>query len=703
LNSDGAWTYVMNDAHEEFVEGVLYSDSFVAEATDGTKQTVSVFIKGTNDQPWIIRGPLTLTQTFTEGPNHLYVDSGITLGDRDGRLPKVDQKLSGAVIQITEGFTDGDLLMLGSDVDGFVLPSTMTSSYDALTHTLTISGTDTVFNYQTVLRSVNFYNARNNLPLTSPDRKITIQTIDTSGVQSTNKSDAETYTVKVVGVNSAPVVTMSTATAIYIENGDPLSVLTPSVALSKSGTVSLANNDDGENLISASVLISGGYQVGDTLSCTIPVTVSGVTAAFDIATHTLNITGAASVADYTAILNSVKFFSSIDRSDATLRLLKWNVTDALGVVSNTGQSNVNFVFNNDAPVLATEVDRFFAPMLVSTTTQLPLPVGVVGTLLSDLLAGVTDKDFVNPNVSGVDTGVTLVNVNAGLAAVYYTKDNGATWGRFLKSTTNPTFELPLIADANTRLYIRPFLGVEGVLDNVLTIRAWDHSGMNPAGKSLSVTADTVGGSTEFSLATDTISVVIADVIGTSGVDTVTGTTGSDVILANGGADVITTGDGNDTVVLNASNVTELSATNAMLIDGGAGVNLLRLVSAPGVTLDLSAVAAKVTHFSVVDVTGNGNNTVKLSLNDVLNLSGAVDNAATVDVDESKMVVVKGEAGDVLNLTDRVDWQAVTTGELGASLASTYGAAYGFAAGRTYTHYSQGGAHLYVDELITHPA
>jgi Ca2+-binding RTX toxin-like protein len=211
-----------------------------------------------------------------------------------------------------------------------------------------------------------------------------------------------------------------------------------------------------------------------------------------------------------------------------------------------------------------------------------------------------------------------------------------------------------------------------------------------------------GGTTALSTATDTISVVIADVIGTSGVDTVTGTTGSDVILANGGADVISTGDGNDTVVLNASNVTELSATNAMLIDGGAGVNLLRLVSAPGVTLDLSAVAAKVTHFSVVDVTGNGSNTVKLSLNDVLNLSGAVDNAATVDVDESKMVVVKGEAGDVLNLTDRVNWQAVTTGELGASLASTYGAAYGFASGRTYTHYSQGGAHLYVDELITHP-
>jgi hypothetical protein len=165
--------------------------------------------------------------------------------------------------------------------------------------------------------------------------------------------------------------------------------------------------------------------------------------------------------------------------------------------------------------------------------------------------------------------------------------------------------------------------------------------------------------------------------------------------------VINCGAGNDTVVVNASNVTALSAANMALIDGGADVNVLKLdVTATGITLDLTntTVAAKVNNFSVVDIKGSGNNTLKLALADVLDMGAVADNAATAGVDEGDMLVVKGDAGDVVQLQAVASW-AQAGAQSGATLATTFGSAYGFEAGHTYMQYTQGLATLYVASLV----
>jgi hypothetical protein len=110
-------------------------------------------------------------------------------------------------------------------------------------------------------------------------------------------------------------------------------------------------------------------------------------------------------------------------------------------------------------------------------------------------------------------------------------------------------------------------------------------------------------------------------------------------------------------------------------------------------------AANVNNFSVVDIKGSGNNTLKLALQDVLDMGNVVDNAATAGVDESDMLVVKGDAGDVVQLQDVASWTQ-TGAQSGATLTTTFGAAYGFEAGHTYKQYSQGTANLFVDELMT---
>ncbi|MCW1381585.1 VCBS domain-containing protein, partial [Novosphingobium sp. KCTC 2891] len=51
IATDGTWTYAANNAHDEFKDGVDYTDSLVVKTADGTEHTISVTISGTNDAP----------------------------------------------------------------------------------------------------------------------------------------------------------------------------------------------------------------------------------------------------------------------------------------------------------------------------------------------------------------------------------------------------------------------------------------------------------------------------------------------------------------------------------------------------------------------------------------------------------------------------------------------------------------------------
>ncbi|MGY0200335.1 Ig-like domain-containing protein [Leptothrix sp. BB-3] len=51
ITQAGVWSYTMNTAHDEFVKDVTYTDSIVVRTIDGTTQTLTVTITGTNDKP----------------------------------------------------------------------------------------------------------------------------------------------------------------------------------------------------------------------------------------------------------------------------------------------------------------------------------------------------------------------------------------------------------------------------------------------------------------------------------------------------------------------------------------------------------------------------------------------------------------------------------------------------------------------------
>ena len=187
-----------------------------------------------------------------------------------------------------------------------------------------------------------------------------------------------------------------------------------------------------------------------------------------------------------------------------------------------------------------------------------------------------------------------------------------------------------------------------------------------------------------------------DKLGTAGDDTLAGTSGNnqmlggqgnDTLTGSGGADVLYGGAGNDTMVLNASNVSAFasasSSQSVMRVDGGTGLDTLRLDGA-GITLDLTAITqADLASTEAIDITGSGNNTLRLTLRDVIELgSSNAFNVNTSATDTRVQLMITGDNGDAVQLTDLGSW----------SQSGTF-----IHAGETYNVYNNGNAQLLIDQ------
>lgn len=139
-----------------------------------------------------------------------------------------------------------------------------------------------------------------------------------------------------------------------------------------------------------------------------------------------------------------------------------------------------------------------------------------------------------------------------------------------------------------------------------------------------------------------------------------GTDASDQLLVpaaiSSGNSAIEGGAGDD--IFSMSTTTYLSNANTDgFIDGGAGLDTLKLTGA-GMTLDVPMMGGtnskvNLQSVEVLDITGTGNNTLVLSLNDVLHL-GAVNAFPTASGAASNVQLkIDGDAGDVVKLMDLV--------------------------------------------------
>ncbi|MFU5483907.1 Ig-like domain-containing protein [Pseudomonas aeruginosa] len=154
-----------------------------------------------------------------------------------------------------------------------------------------------------------------------------------------------------------------------------------------------------------------------------------------------------------------------------------------------------------------------------------------------------------------------------------------------------------------------------------------------------------------------------------------------LIVENGG---MYGGEGDTTFIMETSNMPDGAD-----VSGAGGMDQLKLIGG-GQLLDFSNMNGRVSSVEIFDITGSGNNTLKLSLDDVLENGG--QNLFLAD--DNVQLMVKGDAGDKVvlddllpNGTDPGNWEAV--GEV-----SVEGVVY-----KTYQH-SALNAELLVQQGVT---
>ena len=182
------------------------------------------------------------TATFDGGGSAVTLDSGASISDPDS-----GGTLHSATVSVAS-FVSGDIL--SATTTG--TPSIIVN-YNTTTGTLTLTGTDTLADYQAALRSVSFsFNPSNGDPTGGGSH--TSSTIDWSINDGVASSGTTTSTLNVVHV--APTVTAS-GTVDYGPLGSP-AVL--------DSTLTASDPDSGGNLTGATVDISSGFTTGDALN-----------------------------------------------------------------------------------------------------------------------------------------------------------------------------------------------------------------------------------------------------------------------------------------------------------------------------------------------------------------------------------------------------------------------------------------------------
>ncbi len=320
---------------------------------------------------------------YTENDAATAITSTLTLSDVD------DTQLESAVIQITGNYGTGE------DVLAFTNQNGIAGSWNATTGTLSLSGTATVAEYQSALRSVTYANS-------SEDPSTATRTVSFTVNDGEANSNTLTRDIALTAVNDAPVEANIEGTALAYTENDAATAIT--------STLTLSDVDDTQ-LESAVIQITGNYGTGeDVLAFT---NQNGIAGSWNATTGTLSLSGTATVAEYQSALRSVTYANSSEDPSTATRTVSFTVNDG-EANSNTLTRDISITPVNDAPV--------------STGTN-AATVAEGGTVtLTTAMLGEADVDDSGTGLtytvtSGPANGQLELTTNTGVAITSFTQDD----------------------------------------------------------------------------------------------------------------------------------------------------------------------------------------------------------------------------------------------------------------------------------------
>ena len=359
------------------------------------------------------------------------IDAGLTLTDVDNT-----SIAGGATVKITGGYVNGE------DVLSFTNTANITGNWNATTGTLTLTGTDTVANYQAALRSVKYQNTNTTTPSTAT-RTVTFSATDlaTGGLTGTTTRD-----ISVIPVNDAPTLSATASSATFTEGGAAASLFTgTSISTIEAGQniqtlkLTLSNVSDGANEVlnidgSTVALTNGNSVTTATNSMTASVVLSGGTA-----TVTITKTGGISTAAAQTLVDGISYQNNSQNPTAGNRVATLTSIQDTGGTANGGLDTTTLsvadtttvVAVNDAPTLSNNgfsAQGGITPLThtISTSELNATDVDNTDAELTYTVTTLPTKGVLKVNGSPISAGGTFTQADLAAGKVTYTPNSGQT-------------------------------------------------------------------------------------------------------------------------------------------------------------------------------------------------------------------------------------------------------------------------------------
>ncbi len=315
--------------------------------------------------------------------------------------------LTGLTASLTTAGTPiaGDVLADGTANGSVVAGTSITSSYNAGTGVLTLSGSDTLVHYQQVLRSITYNN-------TSGGPAVGTETVSVATTDGTNGSAAAIGTVN---INVSPVVLLNSPTA----NFSTTFTNAGAVAITGSGHAAITDGA-ATNLVSLTASLASVH-AGDVLTDSVAGT--SITSSYNAGTGVLTLSGSDTLAHYQQVLGTVKYNNttgsptiltetvnvvatdSLHSSTAAVATININVTTTASSVSAVKLFYDNSKFNKNIEGVGTGTSDDKA---IDTTKTAYLPGA--GTANFSNISAYTDG--INGIMVDLATGGVHGNLNA---------------------------------------------------------------------------------------------------------------------------------------------------------------------------------------------------------------------------------------------------------------------------------------------------
>jgi len=458
--------HLVNDSHGSITTGDIADLSTTGGNTSYSLDVVALgeTINPENDPPVLANGGNT-TSYVQQQATPPFIDAAITVSDIDS------PNLIGATVKISSGFLAGDQLNF-TDQHG------VTGSYNAATGELTLTGTTSVANYETALRSITFSSTSDH-PTdfgADPQRTIDWQVDDGApGLSNTIQT-----TVNMTAING-PVNTVPGAQGATEDGGTAISGL------------SVSDPDAGSNTISTTLSVAHG---------TLTITSAGGATVSDSGTATVTLTGTVAEINTTlAAANNVLYAPTTD----------FNGPDTLTVTTNDQGNNASGTPVSDTETVTINVSAVNdAPTVVNGTTTTLAPISEdaaspAGDTITNLFGGhfSDSTDQIGGGSSANNFAGIAISANAATAAegTWQWSTDGTNWNPISASLSDTG---ALVLSANTQLRFVPAADWNGTAP-ALTAHLLDDSSAITNDITVDLTATGTGGTTQYSTATVALS------------------------------------------------------------------------------------------------------------------------------------------------------------------------------------------------------